>query len=45
MGLHQFAQAFVQNMGVNLRRRNISMAQHLLDRPHIGALISAHSII
>ena len=33
---HQFAQAFVQNVGVNFGRRDIGVAQQRLDRPQVG---------
>ena len=31
-------QALVQDMGIDLRRRDVGMAQHLLQGPEIGAV-------
>ena len=36
VGFDDFSQALGQNMRVDLRRGNVGMAQHLLDRSQIG---------
>jgi len=38
-GLHQFAQPVGLDMGVDLRRRDIGVTQHLLDAAQIGAVV------
>jgi hypothetical protein len=35
MGLDDFSQALRQHMRINLRRRNVRVAKHLLDGPEI----------
>jgi len=36
--LNKMAHSLIQHMCVNLRRRNVSMTQHLLERSQIGAV-------
>lgn len=36
---HKTAHAFIENMGVNLGRRNIRMTQHLLDAAQISIMV------
>ena len=38
-GLDQPAQPLALNMGIDLRRRDIGVAEHLLDAAQIGAVI------
>ena len=35
--LDELAHPLIQDVGINLRRRDIGVAQHLLKRPQIGA--------
>ena len=40
---HEAAHPFIENMSINLCRRNIRMAKHLLDATQIGIMVKKMS--